>query len=290
MDISQNILDSIKCVICNEYQPDCLQCYNGHTHCVKCFKYYETYQRQKAKLKCTVCMSKRGWCKNRQIVQLAEQIQLKVPCNIGECKEHFCVNELGNHRKTCSFKKFKCPIGCNDCKTFSIRELPDHIYDHSKTLLMKDTDVLNLQISETVHYGPRTILLNDRTVIQLECYVVFDRRCGSKLIVKCYVIDNECEKSNTNIIITNTDMLSGDYIKFYKNLSGVEDFDVKNFDDTCVIPSLYNYVEVTDHCILSEQVIDVHKEYTHAVYNIRNDNIDEDYQEIYTLKINFEVM
>ena len=295
MNIAENILENIKCVICNEYEADSMQCYNGHTHCVRCFKEYQMYQREKTKPKCTVCMSKRGWCTNRQIIQLAESIDLKVPCNIGECQEILCLSNLTDHRKICQFKKFKCPLSSNECKTFFIRDLATHVCQHSKTLILKNTNALNLQISDTVNYGPRTILFGDN-IIQLQCYVVFDRRCGSKIVIKCHVIHNESEKSEINLNVTNFDMLSDNYFKFHKNLSCIEDFEQK-IDDSFILPSMCNYIEAqADTCILSETVtintddnIDDNSDLKKNAHNIRYiGDFEEDYQEIYSLKFTFE--
>ena len=108
MGTTKMVLETLKCVICQEISNDSLQCYNGHAHCKPCLKQYQHSLRMGTK--CTVCRSRKAWASTRTMVQVASSLHAKVVCGVDGCQEEFGIDEINQHRQTCKHKLFQCPV------------------------------------------------------------------------------------------------------------------------------------------------------------------------------------
>jgi len=292
-DISELILDNLKCVICSEYYGDMMQCYNGHPHCKDCLKKYENHSRLllKREIKCCLCSNKKGWTTNRQMFKLATDFGVKIVCNIDGCEDLIKVDELEDHRRVCKHRLFVCPINGLECRSVTYDNLYDHVCEHKKLIMLDDSHSLNLVISEMVNYGPRTILYNGN-VILLNCYVSYDRRIETRLIIKCAIIGPDT-KSNVQIEVSQWNMLSkNNYVYCCKQLQMTDDFSSYEMSEPIALVGMKNYVSnlstETDSVIMIEKVIHDSEQSSHNYgFKIHEFDCNEECQEIYVTTIKF---
>lgn len=286
MDIENYVMEHLKCVICNEYEADLMQCYNGHSHCKACFKRYEQSSRKK-ELRCSICMCKGGWCTNRQMFQLACDSKLTIACNIEGCDKKIDLRNLSEHRRTCKHKLFNCPLNCLECKPVTFVNLYNHVCTHNKVIDCT-TNGLQLMMSEMVNYGPRVILYK-KHVLQLNCFLIYERRCETRLVVKCCVIGYESPKSEITMNVWQWNMLNNNYVHSSTNLIQVEDFVPNEFTETLVLTGMKNYVsETMDTCVIVEKLTKSPQEKPNASgVKIHEMDYNEDVQELHTITIAF---
>lgn len=254
-DITDSVLEHMKCVICQDYFVDMMQCYNGHSHCKTCLKKYEFHisRQSKRDVKCSVCMSKRGWCTNRQMSMLAENLKIKMMCGIDGCERMLKTTEIEEHRKKCECRLYTCPVNGIECKHVRYADLYRHVCSHNKVLFVSAGDSLHLGLSELVNYGPRIILFQNH-VIQLNCQITYERRCDTRLIIKCFVLGPEVP-SETQIDVWLWDMLHEEhYTHVCKELQMMPDVTDMS-EDIISLASMNNYTsELPDQVIVVEKV------------------------------------
>lgn len=291
-DFQELMLEHLKCVICTEYNASMLQCYNGHSHCRQCMKKYEIRAMHKRDIKCAVCASKRGWGTNRQMLQLAIDSNLQIMCNVDGCTEMLCANKLDNHRKTCKEKLFICPVHGMECRFVKYDKLFEHVSEHNKLIHLSESSTLLLAISELVNYGPRTILFQ-RHVIQLNCYITYDRRNETRLVMKCIVIGPEMN-SGVKIQARSWNLLKpNNHSNHEAELDMLEEFNGNELDETITFSGMKQYVsESPDTVIMLEKVI--HDEFVPNEKiigcKIHPFDVNEESQEIYIITVRFDTI
>lgn len=288
--LADTMLENLKCVICSDHFCDMIMCYNGHPHCKDCLKKYEQSLRTKQNVKCTVCMSKRGWCTNRQTVVIASAMGLELMCGIDGCDKMLSMEELEHHRNICPNRLYICPVHGLECQTMKYNELYRHVSEHKKVIKMHDQSVLNVIISELVNYGPRTILF-DSEIIVFNAHVTYDRRCDTRLVIKCVVI-GPSGPSNVKMEIWYWNMLAPDsYTYFCKKLVSNHNF-IDESDEGISLHGCKNYSsELSDTVVVAEQIVSANTikspDKTFISCNIHEFDVNEDCQEVYVFSVKF---
>tara|TARA_B100001741_G_scaffold99453_1_gene81631 strand:- start:1365 stop:2249 length:885 start_codon:yes stop_codon:yes gene_type:complete len=288
--LADTMLENLKCVICSEYFCDMMQCYNGHSHCKECLKKYEQSLRSKQNVKCTVCMSKKGWCTNRQTVMIASAMGLQLMCGIDGCEKMLDMEDLEHHRNICPKRLYICPVHGLECQTMRYDELYRHVSEHKKVINMQEKSVLNVMISELVNYGPRTILF-DSEIIVFNAYVTYDRRCDTRLVIKCVVIGPN-GPSNVKMETWYWNMLSQDsYTYNCKDLLSTHQF-TDDIEEGISLHGCKNYVsELSDTVVVAELLSSantVKPPDRHFIScKIHEFDVNEDCQEVYVFSIKF---
>ena len=258
---------------------------------VVCFKKYEILQRQgKRDVKCSVCMSKKGWCTNRQISVLAANLNIEIMCGIDGCDYMLKTTELEHHRKMCERRLYCCPVNGLECKLVRHIDLYKHVCSHNKVLFLNEDDSLHLGISELVNYGPRIILF-EKHVIQLNCQITYERRCDTRLIIKCCIIGPEAP-SDTQIDVWLWNMNQEEnYVHACKQLQMMPDVN-ENVDDIVSLASMKNYTsELPDQVIVVEKVEKMcsptQPSSTFIGCKIHDFDVNEECQEVFVFSLQF---
>lgn len=286
MDINTLIKEHLKCVICQQYFSNLMQCYNGHSHCHDCLKKYELMNTRKKDIECTICRTKKGWTTNRQIYQLALDTNMCIECGIEDCVETIQIDMLSRHRNTCPCTRFLCPFQACDSKYFLKDELLSHIKSHKKTYIMGKNDYLDFCMSEISTFGPKIFVFEDH-IIHISCQIAYDRRFDTRVLMKAYVIGFK-EITDVSLVVYQWNMLNKDYSKHIINLKSTNEIDMNTIPDTINLPGMRNYVYEPPDCVYSyEKLMNGTISKPNLPLKLHDFDMSEEYQEIHTLSISF---
>lgn len=287
-DLAEHLKEHLKCVICADHFGEMLQCYNGHSHCEGCLKEHEFHSKQR---KCSICLTKKGWSTNRQMYQLATQCNIRLPCNIDGCDALLPAEDIKEHRRTCKHRLFNCPIGDDDCKPLCFDDLYHHVSQHAKVHFLTTNMALSICLSEMVTYGPRVILFDSR-ILLLSCFILYDRRCETKMVIKCAEIGYESTRSNLRMRVWHWNMLNNNYAVHSAEVYSTPHFNQQMAPETIVLCGMRNYIsENPEIVVLSEQVVEKHRMRPDAGgLNIHELDLTEDCKELYVMSIQFDTL
>ena len=124
------VIEQIKCTVCFDAHSQIYQCSNGHIMCKDCI----SRQGSPGLIKCAVCRSVTGWSRNRAVEKMFELLKIQVACGIAECCTCTKLQDISEHRKTCAFRTYECPIH-DSCPEMCLSDLIEHVQkykDHVK--------------------------------------------------------------------------------------------------------------------------------------------------------------
>ena len=283
------ILEHLQCAICNQYFSNMMQCYNGHAHCYDCIRKYEINMRKKD-VHCTICRSKKGWCTNRQIFQVALQSGICIECGIEDCKELISIELLSDHRRKCPCTRFRCPFLSCSASLLS-HDLVEHVQSHNKITNLSGQSHYMVAFSEMTQFDPKICIYNDN-VIQLHYQTFYDRKMETRVIMKAYILGHK-DQTNINLIVYQWNMLNDNYSKYVVRINSEPESDLTELPDTVVMTGMRNYIhEPPDCCYCLEQKIDGHPSMKPKIpikmYDTNSNETNEDSQEVHVFTFSFQ--
>jgi hypothetical protein len=195
----------LTCVICQDIYPDLMYCINSHPHCQSCL------DSMTLNTSCSICRSRMGWRPSRIATDIAAENELEFSCGLNGCPHRCGIFELSEHRATCPYKTFMCPMGCEECE-LSLKEMIEHLKIHRKHVkTLNNNNVVNMLIK--LHELPAmyTFIIDNKEILSL--YMNF-RLSFNIIELRVGLLGNIGSKSPYDVCIKHIDLNSKDEATF----------------------------------------------------------------------------
>tara|TARA_B100001778_G_C18432140_1_gene558323 strand:- start:372 stop:863 length:492 start_codon:yes stop_codon:yes gene_type:complete len=162
------------------------------------------------------------------------------------------------------------------------------VSQHNKIITLTENTGLNIIISEMVNYGPRTILFKGH-VIQFNCFIAYDRRCHTRLLIKCAIIGPNIS-NNVQLEVWHWNALTDSNFAYVKtDLESVEEFNAPEIQEVVTFYGMKNYISESDGVVLQEKVTvnEAGKRPTSYSCKIHDFDVNEECQEVYVIGVRF---
>ena len=284
------IIEHLSCVICEDIKLESLQCFNGHPHCKSCLKNFEHSWRKQA-LRCSICRSRKAWASIRPMFQIADKLNVNVPCGIEGCTEKLPISLVEAHRKKCSHKLFTCPINNSDCPRLYFTDIIDHLLTNHKTKItnMKPASILHISINDSMISFSKIIIFNEN-IISLCITMSANRHMEPRIHIKGSLLGYEGCESKICMHIWQWNLIYNQYSHSCLELESGENI---TLDNPLIVLGIRNFSNEASHDKTIDWIEDTSKNPSVNAFKKKGIRAheydsDEDFEEMYALSIKFE--